>query len=372
MLFLILILAINLICFIIVISNCLFWPQVRDSVIGYPGLVSVLIPARNEEKNIAACLESVSNQGAVVKEILVYDDFSTDNTNRIVKKYAAKNSRVALVDAVSLPIGWCGKNFACAQLAKSAQGEWLLFLDADSRLASNAINRMLAEVKKRQVTFLSCWPKFETKTLSEIILMPLLNFVVFNIYPGILSLIKRPELQYNPKLGLAHGACMLFERDSYLSFGGHETVRAQIFEDTRIAQLWRSAGRKGICLDGRSIIFLRMYSSFTEIWYGFQKNFFPGFAKEYNFWIFLSVHFVSFFFPFVMAIIYPSLWILVCCAIIILMRMLLLLRFNQSLLSALFHPMAEVVLILLGLSSWWRCKTGRGVVWKGRKYWKSL
>jgi cellulose synthase/poly-beta-1,6-N-acetylglucosamine synthase-like glycosyltransferase len=257
-------------------------------------------------------------------------------------------------------------------MAKAAQGEWLLFLDADSRLAPNAINRMIAEAKMRKTTFLSCWPKIETQSLSEKLLMPFLNFVVFSLYPGMLSLITCPQFECNPKLGLAHGACMLFARDSYVSFGGHEKVKDQIFEDTRIAQLWRASKRKGICLDGQQIVSLRMYSSFNEIWRGFQKNFFPAFAKERNYWVFMLWHFTGYLLPFLIIIVYPTSLLIYIILTVLLTRLTLLYRFKQSLLSILFHPVGELILILLGLSSWWRCKQGKGVVWKGREYHKRV
>ena len=369
-----LLLFLSIICtisLVITITNSLFWPQVNDSTYEGVGEVSVLIPARNEEKNIAACLETVVRQGAVVAEILVYDDFSIDNTSQIVKEYTVQCPKITLIDAIALPIGWCGKNFACSRLASVARGKWLLFLDADSRLAPNAINRMLAEAQTRQVTFLSCWPKIEMQSLSEKILMPLLNFVVFSIYPSILSLISHRQFLYNPKLGLAHGACMFFERDSYVSFGGHDKVKDQIFEDTRIAQLWRASGRKGICLDGQNIISLRMYTSFKEIWLGFQKNIFPAFTKEYNFWVFILLHFFGYLSPFIGILLFPGLLSYYICIVVILIRAALLLRFRQSFLSLLTHPVGEIVLLLLGLSSWWCCKIGKGVVWKGREYQKN-
>ncbi len=359
------------ICLAITTGNCLFWPRVGKSDLHSLDSVSVLIPARNEANNLPACLETVLEQGSVIGEILIYDDHSADNTPQIIKAYCEQSRKVKLVPAVSLPSDWSGKNFACAQLAKAAKREWVLFLDADARLTANAVNRMLSEVQIRQVTFLSCWPKLEMYTLAEKLLMPLLNFVVFSMYPGWLALIKRPEFACNPGLGLAHGACMLFERKSYEQFGGHGQVKDEIFEDTRIAQRWRADGKAGACLDGQDIIYLRMYSSFREIWSGFQKNFFPAFSHEYNFWLFLSLHSLIFLYPFIYLLFYKSWLPLIVSLLVLLTRLMLVIRFRHSLLSVLFHPLGEFILILLGLSSWWRCKTGRGVVWKGRTYQKS-
>ncbi len=358
------------VCLVITICNCLFWPQVKPTAERVFQSVTVLIPARDEEQNLPLCLDTVLAQGAVVAEILVYDDHSTDNTSQLLKTYAAQYPLIRQVPANALLPGWCGKNFACFQLAREAKGKWLLFLDADARLTSNAINRMLAEVQVRQVSFLSCWPKFQMESSTERMLMPLLNFVVYSIFPTPLLLLNRPEFAFNPRLGLAHGACMFFERSSYEDFGGHEKVKDQIFEDTRISQLWRASGRKSICLDGQEIVSLRMYSSFAEIWAGFQKNFFPAFQREYNFWIFLLLHTLIFTLPFILEVFISSSFIYLAIGCVLLSRLFLAIRFKHPLLSVFLHPVSELLLVVLGLTSWWRCKLGKGVAWKGREYLK--
>ena len=355
-------------CLLVTFCNCIFWPKVRITSKRYSKVASVLIPARNEEKNLPRCLDSVIEQGLVVAEILVYNDHSTDSTLQIINEYEAQFSSIKLVSVSPLPSGWCGKPFACVQLAKQAKGDWLLFMDADTRLTPNAINRMLFEAQTRQVTFLSCWPKFQMESIAEKILMPILNFVVFSLFPSPLLFLKRPEFDFKSQLGLAHGACMLFQRSAYEKFGGHEKVKDQIFEDTRIAQLWRASGRQGICLDGQDIVYLRMYSSFSEIWAGFQKNIFPAFQNERSFWMFLSLHVMVFLFPFVWGLIHNTSLLLLIISFVLLARLLLIIRFRHSLLSILFHPVGELVLVLIGLTSWWHCKYGSGVVWKGRKY----
>ncbi len=359
------------VCFVVTICNCLFWPQVKPTNERFSQLVTVLIPARNEEENLPLCLETVIAQGSVLAEILVYDDHSTDNTSRLLKTYAAQYPLIKQVPPNALPSGWCGKNFACFQLARKAKGKWLLFLDADARLTPNAINRMLVEVQARQVSFLSCWPKFQMESAAERILMPLLNFVVYSIFPTPLLFLKRPKFAFNANLGLAHGACMFFERSSYEEFGGHERVKDQIFEDTRIAQLWRASGRKGICLDGQDIVSLRMYSSVAEIWAGFQKNFFPAFQHDLSFWIFLLLHSLIFTLPFILGVFISSPLIYLAIDCVLLSRLCLAIRFKHPLFSVLFHPVGELLLVVLGLTSWWRCKLGKGVAWKGREYLKT-
>lgn len=347
--------------------NVFRWPRVRPCAgVIETDAVSILIPARDEESNIAACLEGAVAQGGVVREILVYDDHSTDATPRIVEEYSWR--RVRRLSPKPLPTGWCGKTFACAQLAAEARGRWLLFIDADARLCESAVARAVAEADARGVSLLSCWPALELRSFWERALMPLLNFVVFTLYPAPLAL-KRNDAS----LGLAHGSFILARRDAYARTGGHELVRGEIFEDTRLAQVWRASGEKSLCLDGRGVLSVRMYRSFSEIWRGFQKNFFPAFRRERSFWAFVALHFAVFLLPFLLA---PALWssetarpfAALSIIAVIAARLALALRFRQPLWSVLLHPLGECVLLALGVSSWWRCRRGRGVEWKGRRY----
>jgi len=368
MIFALLLLIPELLLLAMVLWNVLAWPTVspdaaRDSEI------SILIPARNEERNLADCLSSLRKQGAVVREILIYDDHSTDRTSEIIAECAKADERVRLVSPEALPAGWGGKNFACAQLAIAAQGEWLLFLDADARLAQKAAARMLSEARRRELTLLSCWPALNLSSFWEQMLLPMLNFLVFTIYPAPLSL-RRAD----PSLGLAHGACLLAQRNIYFAVGGHAAVRSAITEDIRLAQLWRERGERGLCLDGTGTVTVRMYRSLSEIWSGFQKNFFAGFRSQLTFWAFIALHSFLFLLPFVLCpvlIFYGGGWawaLVPSVFCVILMRLLLALRFRQSLWPILLHPLAEMFLLLLALSSWWRCRGGKGVEWKGRSY----
>jgi chlorobactene glucosyltransferase len=362
----ILIVLVALWLLVVALSNVLFWPRVRQAQQTRPAHVSVLIPARNEEANLLACLTTVLQQGETVGEILLYNDHSSDATGAIIGDFAQRDARIRAVESQPLPGGWCGKNFACAQLAQAAHGRWLLFLDADARLGEQVVESMVAEAEARRLTLLSCWPGLELISFWEKALMPLLNTVVFSLFPGVLSL-TRPD----SSLGLAHGACLLFERVTYHKLGGHAAVKDQIFEDTRLAQLWRVRGERSLCLDGQEIVRVRMYDSFGGIWAGFQKNFFPAFKHASNFWGFLLLHAAVYLAPFYLALLTQRLAFIAAASLIWLMRVSLALRFKQPVWSALLHPLTETLLIVLGLTSWWRCKSGRGVVWKGREYHKA-
>ncbi|MDQ1592189.1 MAG: hypothetical protein QOG71_2816 [Pyrinomonadaceae bacterium] len=349
--------------------NALAWPRVTAASSNADAAsVSILIPARDEELNLSACLDSALAQGETVFEVLVYDDHSTDSTPAIINDYATRDARVRRVPCATLPAGWCGKTFACAQLSAAARGEWLLFLDADARLSACAASRMIAEATRRRVTLLSCWPALELRSFWERALMPLLNFVVFTLYPAPLALRRRGDAS----LGLAHGACLLVHGATYARVGGHAAVRGELFEDVRLAQLWRARGEAGLCLDGQGTVSVRMYRSFAEIWRGFQKNFFPAFRRASSFWLFMATHFVLFLLPFIFAPLFfltggATAFVSVALCVLM-MRATLAVRFRHPWWSVVLHPLGEAVLLALGLSSWWRCRSGRGVEWKGRRY----
>lgn len=347
--------------------NVLFWEKIGAANSPLKQTISILIPARNEETNLAASLDAALRQNDGVLEVLVYDDHSIDSTRWIILDYSNRSALVRLVEPAPLPVGWCGKPFACYQLAQVARGDWLLFLDADARLADNAAARIVAEAQRRKLTFLSCWTGLEMVSFWEKTLMPMLNFVVLTIFPATLSDKRMDEI-----FGIAHGACILAHRQTYSHIGGHALVKDQLFEDVRLAQMWRAKGERGLCLDGQEVVRTRMYHSFGEIWRGFQKNFFPAFRREISFWLFLLFHFVCFFLPFVLlpfvAFGLLSKTFLLIAAIVLTMRLLLALRFRQPLWTVLLHPVAEAILLARGMASWRQCKSGAGVEWKGRNY----
>ena len=329
------------------------------------GRASVLIPARNEEPNIAVCLETVIDQPGV-QEILVADDGSTDRTAEIVRQIAMRDPRVRVIHPGPVPPGWGGKTNACRALADAASGEWLLFLDADARLADGAAQRMIGEATRREVTLLSCWPQLDMAGFFERLLMPLLNFVLLTMYPAPLAARRR-----DTSLGLAHGACILARASEYRAIGGHAAVRGELFEDTRLAQHWRASGHRSLCLDGTGTVSVRMYDSLAGIWSGFRKNLFPAFRTQAAFWAFMLLHAAVFLAPFVLAALADGtaalLW--ACAAgAVVLARVALALRFGHPLWAALLHPVAEVFLLAIGIASWWQVVTGRGVEWKGRRY----
>ena len=349
--------------------NAAAWPRVAMNAgdARLSGTVSVLIPARDEGAHIGPCLEHAAAEGAAVAEILVYDDHSADDTAAVVTEWSARDSRVRLLAPAPLPPDWCGKPFACLCLAQAASGDWLLFLDADARLKPGAAAALVGEAERRNATLLSAWPGLTLASPWEAILMPLLNFTVLTLFPTPLSF--RRDL---PALGLAHGACILVSRAVYEANGGHGAVHDAVFEDTALARHWRRSGSRGLCLDGQDTVEVRMYDSFSGIWNGFQKNIHAGFERALSFWLFLAGHGAFFVAPLALAAVLPwgpaKAWAAAAVLNGLLARWALALRFRQSKTAVLLHPLAESLLIALGLAAWLRHVLGKGVVWKGRSY----
>lgn len=357
--------TVNLLILTIILINWIRWRTLSPMASTSASSVSVLIPARNEENNIAEAVQSALNQGQLVREILVYDDHSEDQTRSIVSSIQNKTETVRLIEPKPLPEGWLGKPFACAQLSDAASGDWLLYLDADTRLNPGAAEAMLHAAKTRKVTFLSCWPALLTASFWEHVFMPMLNFVVYSIFPTPMQ-----EKNPSPAFGLAHGACLFMHADTYRKVGGHTAVKSELFEDTMLARNWRKQNEAGICLNGRKIVSVRMYHNLNEMITGFSKIAYPAFERELSFWLFIAFHLLFMLLPFLLlplaATSSPLLWI--AADAVLLARLIHCIQFKYPLWSILFHPVAEAGLIGLGLYARHKCRHSTGISWKGRVY----
>lgn len=247
-------------------------------------LVSVLIPARNEERNIGRCLESLLRQDYEPLEILVLDDDSTDRTAEIVAAFARRDGRVRLLRGEALPAGWHGKAYACHQLAQVARGEWLLFTDADTVHAPTSVSASLRAALEHRADLLTYIPYLETGTFWEKVLLPLIAFFPLFLLP--LSLIERsPE----PLFSMALGPFLFFRAAFYWSVGGHEAVRQEITEDMVLGRLVKKHGGRLALLDGHEVVSVRFYHNLGEIWRGLAKSSYYAFDLPLLGWLGLVV-----------------------------------------------------------------------------------
>ncbi|GGK22659.1 glycosyltransferase [Salinarimonas ramus] len=236
--------------------------------------VSVLVPARNEEGNIAACVESALASEGVEVEVVVMDDGSTDRTAEIVGALAARDPRVRLETAPPLPQGWTGKVHACQRLADAARGTHLLFVDADVRLAPRAAASLATYQEERGLGLVSAVPRQVMKGWGELLTVPMINFLMLGYLPV-------PMMRTRPDrgLGAACGQTMLFSREAYDAIGGHASIRHLLHDGIQLARRLRDHGRMTDVVLGSELATCRMYETFDQAWAGFIKNAHEGMAS---------------------------------------------------------------------------------------------
>jgi len=336
-------------------------------------LVSVLIPARDEERNISCCLESLLRQDYPRLEILVLDDESSDRTADIVAELAAKHPQVRLLRGQPLPPGWHGKTYACHQLAQAAQGEWLLFTDADTIHAPHSVSSALRAALGAQASLVSVFPHAIMGTLGEAVALPMITVGPMCYLPlGLMNRIR------HSLLALAIGPFMFFPRDFYWRIGGHEAVKQDIAEDVCLARLVRRSGGRVALMDGTNTVKVRFYQGLKEAWRGFSKSAFPAFDYELEpLLALLLVNLIVFLAPcgfLLMGLRHDwvdRFWVgfpLFQLSIGFLIRALIGQRFGYERWMVLLHPLTIVFGILVALNSVRWAWSGMGMAWKGRSY----
>jgi glycosyltransferase involved in cell wall biosynthesis len=232
-----------------------------DMVTGRP-TVSVIVPARNEQTCLGACLESLVAQTGVPFEIIVVDDHSTDRTREIAQSF----SGVRVIDAGPLPEGWIGKNNAVTAGAREARGPWLLFTDADTVHLPGSLARALAEAKARQVDLLSYSPEQIVESFWEKAVMPVIFAELASAY--------RPSQVSDPKssAAAANGQYLLIKRVTYDAIGGHAAIASSFLEDVALARAVKQSGKRIWFRYGGDQVRTRMYQSFDQLREGWTKN----------------------------------------------------------------------------------------------------
>ncbi len=239
----------------------------------YKPFVSVLIPARNEEKNIGALLTDVAGFSYPNFEVIIYDDNSTDRTALIIEKFAQENSKFQLIKGSELPQGWLGKNHACHKLANAAKGNLLLFLDADVRVKNTFIEKMIAYQHKYKLSLLSVFPMQLMPVAETRRAVPLMNWILLSLLPLVLI-----RLSSWKSFSAANGQCMLFDADVYKKLKPHEHFRNNPVEDIEILRYFKKQKLKTATILGDEHIQCTMYHSMNEAINGFSKNVFRFFG----------------------------------------------------------------------------------------------
>ncbi len=343
--------------------------EVREAL---PSL-SIIVPARNEERQIEACAQSLLAQRYRDFEVIVVDDCSNDRTPEILRRIALQDDRLRVVDGEPLPVGWVGKPWALVQGARQATGSWLLFTDADTFHYPESAASTVAAAIERKLDVLSLLTEQDLDTLPERALMPSLFLTILGAI-GPIGDVADPR---KPRVALFNGQYILASRKAYDAIGGHHAVRGEIAEDLELARRFKRDGRFGIALVGsEGIAHTRMYRSLGEIWRGFTKNFALGLRAQP-----LSAAFSVF----VLACISPLsplalVWLLVSmqwvAAEVLTVSMALVLAISVQAMRlmklpayyAFWYPVGTAFTVAVLGASMTLFASGRGVYWRGRRY----
>jgi len=352
---------------VMILANLSEYNSLPEPMVRTVPSVSVLIPARNEELNIRAAIESVLQSEGVNFQVLVWDDGSTDATAEIVRSIAMKDDRVSLLEGTPPPLGWAGKPFGCWSLAQGAKNDILVFIDADVRLrGSEALARISAAFLRPELDLLSGVPWQRLETLSEVMIIPLIHFVLLGFLP-----LGRMRATTDPRFAAACGQLMVFRKRAYFEVGGHEITRGSFHEGIGLARAFRRAGKLTDLFDATAVATCRMYSGAGEVWRGFAKNAHEGLASPKSVIPFSILLFCGQVLP-LLCLLFGNLdnlsarWAFMSLTLGVAARGALAFRFKQPLVGALLQPLAVGFLLL---NQWYgalRFLVGKPVGWRGR------
>jgi glycosyltransferase involved in cell wall biosynthesis len=226
----------------------------------------VLVPARNEERSVGACLASLSAQTVPHLEIIAIDDASADGTPAILADVARRDPRVRVLRIEGPPPGWVGKSFALDSGVALSRGSWLCFTDADTLHAPESIARAVGFAETQDITLLSLTSRQLTRSFWERVVQPVVFGLLDQWFP-----LARVNDPVSP-LAAANGIFILVKREAYQAAGGHRAVRGEVLEDVGLAHNVKRGGGRIAFVDGADLVAARMYTSLAAIRRGWTKN----------------------------------------------------------------------------------------------------
>jgi chlorobactene glucosyltransferase len=338
-------------------------------------LVTIIVPARNEEANIVACLETLVAQDYTRKEIIVVDDGSQDATAELVSEFAASHPEVRLVCGNPLEDGWIGKTFALSQGVAAARGEIFVFVDADTRFRPSLLRTALERFKADAGAILSLLPHIDSPGFWERVVNP---------FVAEMFLVSMPFDKVNDpssRIALSNGQFLMTTRSFLDDIGGLASIRDNILDDIALARKAKSAGRRVSLYYGAEYLHVRMYDSLRSVFMGWSKNFYRGFALNYPPILIVGVV-AALLCVYVAPLIFPLAVLLLPLAaatkvaafaplaIEILSTWWKRARYGLNPDSAWTIPVGAAIYIAIVVNSTIRTVSGIGVQWKGRSYYK--
>jgi glycosyltransferase involved in cell wall biosynthesis len=340
-------------------------------------MVSVIIPARNEEANIKTCVDSLIEQDIAELEIIIVDDSSEDQTVEIVNQLMENDKRIKLIHAEPLPPGWMGKCHAIYEGVRQGRpkGEWLLFVDADTIHSPQSISHSLSRAIYEKADLFSLIPHLEAKSFWERLMQPTVA--------ALIALFNRPALVNDPKRTeiFANGQYMLVRKDAYLAAGGHEGVASRVLEDVELARNMVAAGHKNFLAVGRDLFATRMYTGLRTLIEGWSKNFYMILQSSTRRVLIAAM--TALLFSIVPALTgllaalalvygfhfwpYSWYWIAIGIYLMVLGFQCILRGYNRWYPQySPLAPLANIIAVFVLIRSTWINRYGQGIAWKGR------
>jgi len=343
------------------VLNLLFIRRIRaDAPLAREPFVSIIVPARNEERAIERTVRALVAQNYSAFEVIVVDDRSTDATATILG--SIRDQRLIVVAGEEPPDGWLGKPWALHQGAARARGELLLFVDADIIYAPGALHAAVAEIERSGAAMLSLFPKIEMRTFGELAILPNLPLAALGAIP--LWLGARGGVT---QFAIGGGTGNLVRRGDYDAIGGHESLRAAVIDDIGLARHVRANGLRTEFIRADDLISVRMYHGLGESVRGFTKNAFSTMSRSYVILV-VAVLALLLFNVLPYFLIAQALF-LATVVLITATRVVVFAAFGYPLWSALvLHPIQSLLWIYIVLRSAWVTGVRRQVAWRGRTY----
>lgn len=347
------------------VANAWYFRRAESPLESVQPEVTVCIPARNEAERIGPTLEALRRQRGVRLTVLVGDDHSSDGTDKRVAQVATIDPRVALVTLPELPKGWAGKQHALDQLGKRAATPWIAFVDADVILQDRlALARLIACAEARKFDLLSGFPRQQTHTWGEALLIPFIQFILLGFLPFFLAARRN-----DPSLAAGCGQLFLARREAYRAVDGHRAVKASFHDGIHLPRAFRRKGWRTGAIDGSDLATCRMYAGWGETWRGLSKNATDGMASPGAigpFSLLLGLGQVVPALALALSLPGQTLWA-IALALSTLHHLTLAIVFRQSLRGALLHPLGVALLLLLQWTAFIRRASGKPTVsWRGR------
>lgn len=362
-------LALPTLALALTLLNILTWPRGRAGAV-HEGTVSILIPARNEEGTIEACVRAACTVAHPVLEVVVYDDASTDRTPEILAALQQEFSHLRVEKgAGELPPGWVGKPHACHQLGRLARGELLCFVDADNFLTPSGLGRIASLFEDLDASLVTAMPRQQTISMAERLILPLLHLTYTSWFPLVLTYLSR-----DVRFLAANGQILAIRREVYDRVGGFEAVRDEVVDDMAMCRLVKASGERVVFADGFLMSTCRMYGDARQVWEGFSKNIYEGLGANVLGLLFvLALYTMAFVAPYIalgVGLATGAAWTLYAALGVganLALRVALAARYRHAPEGVLLHPLAVLGLLAIAINSFlWHA---RGAIqWSGRTY----